>query len=101
MSKPKYLDIKKPVWVITGNTHGLWGKPEKYTYRCGQFGIKMWMPVKKSTDDCLNGDEYIGLNSDGGFFRFISYEQNDAEVFYLGAKTALTMLKELVSSAEN
>ena len=94
------LDTKKPVWIVSGNTHGLWGKPEQYTYRGGDFGIEMWIPAKKSIDDCLNGDEKIGLNNSDGFFRFISYKESEAKTFYLGAKTALLMLVGLVNSVK-
>lgn len=94
------LDTKKPVWVVSGNTHGLWGKPEKYTYREGYFGIEMWLPVKKSIDDSLDDNQKIGLSNENDFFRFVSYEESEAKTFYLGAKTALSMLTGLVNSAK-
>ena len=96
----KTPDETKPLFVVTANTHGLWGKAEKYTYKESYFGSQMWLPSKKTLDDCFDSSEItLGLNTkDYGLFRFITHDKKEAETFYLGAKSAIQLLSGLFNS---
>ena len=89
----------KPLYVVTANTHGLWGKPIEYAHN------EFWTPKNDGLiDDCFDqGEVFLGLNqktSDSGFFRYLTHDKKEADIFYVGAKSAIRLLKNFVNSIE-